>query len=115
VDTARREELIAHRLSVQEIAHHIGADSLGYLSLPGLFRAVSLGDGKLCSGCFTGNYPVPVQLEFAGLDGKLAMEGSANVRTFSVREHEAIIQGQLELSFDQAEMDRDRVPAGVDR
>jgi amidophosphoribosyltransferase len=114
VDTARREELIAHRLSVQEIAHHIGADSLGYLSLPGLFRAVSLGDGKLCSGCFTGNYPVPVQLEFAGLDGKLAMEGRENVRTFSAREHEAIIQGQLELSFDQVEMDRDRVPAGVD-
>ncbi len=114
VDTARREELIAHRLSVQEIAHHIGADSLGYLSLPGLFRAVNLGNDKLCSGCFTGNYPVPVQLEFAGLDGKLAMEGSENVRTFSAREHEAIIQGQLGLSFDQAEMDRDRVPAGVD-
>lgn len=69
VDTARREELIAHRLSVPEIAHHIGADSLGYLSLPGLFRAVGLGGDKLCSGCFTGNYPQPVQLELAGAVG----------------------------------------------
>jgi hypothetical protein len=43
------------------------------------------------------------------------MEGGEAVRSFSAREHEAIIQGQLELSFDQAEMDRDRVPAGVDR
>ena len=38
VDTARRDDLIAHRMSVREICAHIGADSLGYLSLPGLLR-----------------------------------------------------------------------------
>src|SRR4029450_5139199 len=76
VDTARREELIAHRMSVPDIARHIGADSLGYLSLPGLFRAVGLGGERLCSGCFTGNYPVPVQLDFAHADGKMALEDS---------------------------------------
>ncbi len=112
VDTARREELIAHRMTVPEIARHIGADSLGYLSLPGLFRAVGLADDKLCSGCFTGHYPVPVQLEFAGLNGKPAVESSgpaAEERVAAQPQH-----GQLELTFEQSEMDRDRVPAGVD-
>lgn len=110
VDTARREDLIAHRLTVPEIAHHIGADSLGYLSQAGLFRAVGLGGDKLCSGCFTGKYPVPVQLEFTGMDSKTAGEVS------HLREYTAPIPdyAQLELTFDQAEMDRDRVPAGVD-
>ncbi|HUS14134.1 MAG TPA: amidophosphoribosyltransferase [Chloroflexia bacterium] len=76
VDLARREELIAHRLSVPEICAHIGADSLGYLSLPGLFKAVGVGGDEghtLCQGCFTGNYPMPVQMELP-LNGKLALE-----------------------------------------
>ena len=76
VDTARREELIAHRLSVAEICREIGADSLGYLSLEGLFAAVSADGGRedaLCQGCFTGNYPMPVQMELP-LDAKLALE-----------------------------------------
>jgi len=76
VDTARREELIAHRMTVPEICAHIGADSLGYLSLGGLFAAVTGGEGggdTLCQGCFTGNYPMPVQMELP-LHGKLALE-----------------------------------------
>jgi amidophosphoribosyltransferase len=108
VDTARREELIAHRMTVPEIARHIGADSLGYLSLAGLFRAVKLGGDKLCSGCFTGNYPVPVQLEFV-VDGKLSMEEAvaAGSRT-------SLQQSRMELDVEQEEMDRDRVPIGAD-
>jgi amidophosphoribosyltransferase len=77
VDTARREELIAHRMTVQEICAHIGADSLGYLSLAGLFEAVGKDEGRgdtLCQGCFTGNYPMPVQMELP-LDAKLSLEG----------------------------------------
>jgi len=77
VDTARREELIAHRLSVAEICRHIGADSLGYLSLEGLFTAVGKDNGTgatLCQGCFTGNYPVPVH--FDPPNAKLALEVS---------------------------------------
>lgn len=109
VDTARREELIAHRMTVPEIARHIGADSLGYLSLRGLFNAVGMGNEKLCSGCFTGNYPVPVQLEFAGMDAKTLME-----RQDSEKHSFHFLPTQLELSFDQAELDADRVPAGVD-
>jgi amidophosphoribosyltransferase len=108
VDTARREELIAHRMSVPDIARHIGADSLGYLSLAGLFRAVRLGGDKLCSGCFTGHYPVPVQMEFQ-VDGKLAMEEAVAAGSRS-----ALQQARMELDVEQGDMDRDRVPIGAD-
>ena len=63
VDLARREELIAARLTVPEIGRFIGADSIGYLSLPGLLRAVNAPGAGFCTGCLTGEYPVPVQLE----------------------------------------------------
>ena len=119
VDTARREELIAHRMSVPDIARHIGADSLGYLSLEGLFRAVGLGGDKLCSGCFTGDYPVPVQMEFSGSDQKLAMEPSQNGHTRPGTKDPDLLgrnahHSGMEVEFAQGEMDMDRVPAGVD-
>ena len=46
-------------LDVDEICRSIGADSLAYLSLPGMVRATGQGD-NLCVGCFTGAYPEPV-------------------------------------------------------
>ena len=107
VDTARREELIAHRMSVEEIARHIGADSLGYLSLPGLFNAVGMGGDRLCSGCFTGNYPVPVQLEFT-VDGKMSLEEAARSEPIE------FFQGQMAFDIEQDELDRDRIPIGAD-
>ncbi|MEO5953304.1 MAG: amidophosphoribosyltransferase, partial [Chloroflexia bacterium] len=107
VDTARREELIAHRMTVDEIAKHIGADSLGYLSLPGLFNAVGMGGDRLCSGCFTGNYPVPVQLEFT-VDGKMSLEEAARAEPIK------FFQGQMAFDIEQDELDRDRVPIGAD-
>jgi amidophosphoribosyltransferase len=58
VDMATREELIAARLSVDEIARHIGADSLGYLSLEGLSEAVGTERSGHCRACFSGEYPV---------------------------------------------------------
>ena len=70
VDLAKRDELIAARMSVPEIGEFIGADSIGYLSLDGLFRAIGRGSTGFCTGCLTGNYPVPV---FASND-KLALE-----------------------------------------
>ncbi|MGH2459269.1 MAG: amidophosphoribosyltransferase [Chloroflexota bacterium] len=63
VDMARRSELIAAQLNVPEICADLGADSLGYLSLEGLVRAVKIPGSSLCHGCLTGNYPVPVQLD----------------------------------------------------
>ncbi len=63
VDMGRRSELIAANNSVEDICRHIGADSLGYLSLKGLLKAVGVTDSSFCRGCFTGQYPIPVQLE----------------------------------------------------
>jgi amidophosphoribosyltransferase len=63
VDMARRTELIASRLDVEEIRRHIGADSLGYLSLDGMIRATGGRKDEFCSACFSGDYLVPVQLE----------------------------------------------------
>ena len=63
VDMATREELIAARMSVAEIARHLGVDSLGYLSLEGLLEAVGPERGGYCTACFTGEYPVPVSDE----------------------------------------------------
>ncbi len=70
VDMARRGELIASRLEVDAIRAHVGADSLGYLSLQGMVSASGESEGDLCTACFTGNYLVPVQLEL----GKEALE-----------------------------------------
>ncbi|MBM3935406.1 MAG: amidophosphoribosyltransferase [SAR202 cluster bacterium] len=72
VDLASRRELIAANKTVDEIRDFVGADSLGYLSNDGLINAVKLGRNKVCMACFTGNYPIPVQLEM----DKLALETS---------------------------------------
>ncbi|MFQ5669541.1 MAG: amidophosphoribosyltransferase [Acidobacteriota bacterium] len=62
VDTPTRSELIAANQSVEEICRFIRADSLGYLSLEGLRRAV--GDPEaFCVACYTNEYPVPVPRE----------------------------------------------------
>jgi amidophosphoribosyltransferase len=70
VDMATKAELIAAQKSVPEICKFIGADSLGYLSIDGLIKAVGLPREKFCLACFTGEYPIPVQLEM----DKLALE-----------------------------------------
>ena len=70
IDMATRRELIAARKSVPEICEWIGADSLGYLSIEGLIEAIGLPRETFCLSCFTGEYPIPVQLEM----DKLALE-----------------------------------------
>ncbi len=65
VDMARRDDLIASHKDVESIRRHIGADTLGYLSLEGMVRATGGTQGELCTACFTGDYLVPVQLELA--------------------------------------------------
>ena len=71
VDMATRWELIAAQKTIPEIRDFIGADSLGYLSIDGLIKAVDLPKDIFCMACFTGDYPIPVQLEM----DKLALEG----------------------------------------
>jgi len=71
VDMATRWELIAAQKTIPEVRDFIGADSLGYLSIDGLVEAVGLPKDIFCMACFTGDYPIPVQLEM----DKLALEG----------------------------------------
>jgi amidophosphoribosyltransferase len=64
VDTPRREELIAANNSVEEIRRYLAADSLGYVSLPAVRKAVGDDERKFCTSCYTGSYPTElVQLE----------------------------------------------------
>jgi amidophosphoribosyltransferase len=57
IDTPSREELIAANYSVDEIARHIGVDTLGYLSLDGMLESVPAGPTGFCHACFSGDYP----------------------------------------------------------
>ena len=70
VDMATRWELIAAQKTIPEVRGLIDAESLGYLSINGLIKAVALPKNNFCLACFTGNYPIPVQLEM----DKLALE-----------------------------------------
>ena len=60
---ANLDQLIASNMTIEEITNFIGADSLSYLSISGLMTAVENNNDSYCRGCFTGEYPIPVQLE----------------------------------------------------
>ena len=64
VDFPTTEELIANNFDVENIKKIIGADSLGFLSLDNLLESVNSTNGAYCKACFTGNYPIPIQLDF---------------------------------------------------
>lgn len=61
VDMGKHDDLIAHKRSVNEIREFVGADSLYFLSVDGMMRALNRKDG-FCQACFTGQYPIPVDL-----------------------------------------------------
>jgi amidophosphoribosyltransferase len=60
IDMATREELIAAHKSVKGVEFMIGADSLYYISLEGLIKAIGIPREDLCTGCLTGVYPVEI-------------------------------------------------------
>lgn len=70
MDTSDRSTLIAARMEVEDIRQHLDADSLGYLSLPGLLAATEA-EG-FCHACLSGEYPTEVPAE----DLKFALEGT---------------------------------------
>ena len=76
VDMASRQELIAANQSIEEIRQMIGADTLGFLGVKGLMKVVGGSHGGFCDACFTGNYPVPVQLELTKLVLEDAVPGA---------------------------------------
>ena len=58
IDMSTREEMIAHDRTVEEIAAELGADSLAYLSLEGVYEAIGSPAESHCDACFTGRYPL---------------------------------------------------------
>jgi len=60
VDMATHDELIAHRMTVAQMREHIGCDTLAFLSLEGMMRAIGRAGGY-CNACFTGRYPLPIE------------------------------------------------------
>jgi amidophosphoribosyltransferase len=60
IDTPAREELLAAYSDPSAIAARLGADSVAYLSLEGLFATIGVAGTELCSACLTGEYPTPV-------------------------------------------------------
>ncbi len=71
IDTPQREKLLAARHSVAEMAKIIGVDSLAFISIAGLYRAMGLAernadDPRFCDACFTGDYPTRLTDRAAG-------------------------------------------------
>ncbi len=60
IDTQIERELLAARLSLEEIRQFVDADSLSYLSIGGVLGALDLPRDRFCFACFDGAYPVPV-------------------------------------------------------
>jgi len=63
IDMPTSQELIASDRDVDEICKFMGADSLTYQTLDGLYAAIGLKKEQLCDGCLTHNYPTPVSEE----------------------------------------------------
>ncbi len=71
IDMSTRSEMIAHGRSEQEVARELGVDSLAYLSLGGVYEAISGERATHCDACFSGEYPL-ARTEHA--NGKYALE-----------------------------------------
>ena len=63
IDMKERKELVASGRTEDQVAQAVGADSVHYLSIPGLVDSVGLPEGSLCLGCLTARYPVDVPEE----------------------------------------------------
>ncbi|NSX55851.1 amidophosphoribosyltransferase [Sulfitobacter sp. 1151] len=81
VDTPQREKLLAATMSEEEMRQHLGVDSLRFISLDGLYRAVGEANGRdpdapaYCDACFSGEYPVePADMISKGFELKPAAE-----------------------------------------
>jgi len=60
VDTPNAEELMANKMSLDEMCKAINADSLAFVSFDGMYRAIGKPQSSHCDACFSGNYPVDI-------------------------------------------------------
>ena len=75
VDTPSRDKLMASTMDIAGMAAHIGVDSLAFVTLDGLYRAVgetsrNATSPQYCDACFTGDYPIPLIDHDGGDDGR---------------------------------------------
>lgn len=85
IDFPDPKDLLANKMTKQEIAAYLGADSLCYLDVDGMVRACGIPASKFCLACFTGDYPVP----FAPEDDKEVLERRRNQVMSLVPEEES--------------------------
>ncbi len=76
IDMPTREEFIAPNKDFDQIAREVGADSVHYISIPGLIESIGKEGSDLCLGCLTEQYPVPIEGE--RLRGQPTLEEFAN-------------------------------------
>ena len=74
IDTDNQDQLIAARLTLAEIAAHLGVDSLAYLSKKGMVAAAQSNSDHFCTACFDGDYPIDMDEELRA--SKLTLERS---------------------------------------
>lgn len=79
IDMCSRGQLAAARMTVEQIKNHVGATSLGYLSVPGVVRAVGRPKDEFCLACFNGDYPLAVPRDLE----KFALEEQCEVGAMS--------------------------------
>ena len=77
VDTPERSQLLAYQMDVQAMGEYIGVDSLAFISIDGMYRAMGFAGRdndrpQMCDACFTGDYPI-------ALTDHLGGEGSAHL------------------------------------
>jgi amidophosphoribosyltransferase len=80
IDTPERSQLLAHKFDLAGMAKFIGVDSLAFISIDGLYRAMGMpkgrdaADPKFCDACFTGDYPTRLtDLEGGGVPAQLSL------------------------------------------
>lgn len=85
IDMASKGELASAVMSLEELTAHIGATSLGFLSVEGAKEAVDGGSDRFCTACFTGKYPleIPEALEKHAFDDPPAVGEIATVSSHS--------------------------------
>ncbi len=84
VDTPEREKLLAAQMDVEAMRKHIGADSLAFISIDGLYRACQVEEGRdnkcpaFCDACFTGDYPTFLTDQSEKEDGSKKFDQNAH-------------------------------------
>lgn len=92
IDFATRAELIANAGDVESVRRSIGADSLGYVSLEALISATEQSANRLCTACFSGEYPIAIP----DVVGKHVLEGIA--RGVTTEREVVVASGQTPVS-----------------